>query len=1077
MTPRPELAADTLSFRDLSFHAIRRWRLVLIASLGLVALGALAWIFIPRLEEPLIDVPGLSIAFLYPGASPEDIELQVVKPVEEALYELPDIEWVEARALPNVASFAVRFAEGVDMDVMVEKARGKIMGKKGELPPEVKDPVVVQFSTSRIPQMVVAVTGNVAGRTLGDAARSLKSALVALPGVAGVDLRGEHKLAVRVRLDPVRLGRHHVSADEVVRQLRLSNVRIPGGALDIGPLSALLQVNHELTDAASVARVPIGAEHDRRGGSRTLTLGDVADVHDATLTPPERFVVQGESAVGLEIRIRKGEDAITQGRLVRAQLAAFEPRLPKGVRIVVCQDQPAWTSRSVNGFVESLLEGMLLVLLVITLGMGWRAALVVSGVIPLAVGGAVLGLYLLGFSLETVTIGGLIVAIGLLVDDAVVVTESIQIMRDKGLSALRAAVFGTGRVFWANNGTTAVAIASFLPLFAMGGDIGAYVKGLPTAVILALAASLAVAQLFTPWVATFLLRKPAGAADIGDTESYDRRQDRSTGPHGERNPALLLLRRLYSRAIPYVVTHPGRIVLAFGLLLGASLSLFSVIGVQFFPKADKGVLFASLELPKGTQLERVAEKLIQAERVLGRDPAVADTSAVAGGVYPAVFSSRMGPSSGGNVADILVRLKPDRDATQTATRLRQSLAELSGVRVTLDELSFGPPVPHPVFVRIFGDDHVKLRAIADAVKSRLAAVPGVINISDSLSESVPLAQVVLDADRALRHGVTPAQVGQTLRWLHAEDKVTEFRRGEDLVEVVLEDSPEPQRPFEALGETPIPASTGALVPLKEAGQAELGHGFAKLTRRNTRRLVEVWADVEGGTLAADVVARLDPWLRSRQWDPGFGYTYGGEREETTKSFRKLGLAAIGALVLVFLLLLLMFDSLLLSALVVLAVPFALIGALPGLALTGNAFGFMAFLGLIALIGVYVNHKIYFVDRMLELMRRGESPTPCGSSRIRAAFTTFSRFSSGSPCPIITMFRRSPSTARALSRATSSTWPTISPAVRFRSRPSIAVRQNRQPTAHPTWLEMQIVCRSSSGISTVSTVRLSSSRSR
>jgi multidrug efflux pump len=186
------------------------------------------------------------------------------------------------------------------------------------------------------------------------------------------------------------------------------------------------------------------------------------------------------------------------------------------VRIAVCQDQPAWTARSVKGFVESLLEGMLLVLLVITLGMGWRAALVVSGVMPLSVGGAVLGLYLLGFSLETVTIGGLIVAIGLLVDDAVVVTESIQIMRDKGLSAVRAAVFGTARVFWANNGTTAVAIASFLPLFAMGGDTGAYIKGMPTSVVLALATSLLVAQLFTPWVSTYVLRKPSAVAEIGD---------------------------------------------------------------------------------------------------------------------------------------------------------------------------------------------------------------------------------------------------------------------------------------------------------------------------------------------------------------------------------------------------------------------------------------------------------------------------------------------------------------------------------------------------------------------------------
>ncbi|MFH0902597.1 MAG: efflux RND transporter permease subunit, partial [Pseudomonadota bacterium] len=217
------------------------------------------------------------------------------------------------------------------------------------------------------------------------------------------------------------------------------------------------------------------------------------------------------------------------------------------------------------------------------------------------------------------------------------------------------------------------------------------------------------------------------------------------------------------------------------------------------------------------------------------------------------------------------------------------------------------------------------------------------------------------------------------------------RRGDSLVDVVLERAPEPDRPFEAIAETPIPAATGATVPLKAAGQTQLDHGFAWLSRRNTRRMVEVWADLDGTTRASDVVNRLDDWLRARQWQPGYGFAYAGEEEETMKSFKKLGIAAFGALVLVFLLLLWMFDDFRLSMLVVLAIPFVLIGVLPGLAITGNAFGFMAFLGLIALIGVFVNHKIYFIDRMLELMQRGQDlPTAilhAGLDRLRPVVLT------------------------------------------------------------------------------------------
>ncbi len=971
MARHDRLPQDQLGFRDLSLWAIERWRLVLVAALGLLVLGAAAWTFIPRLEEPSIDVPAMTVGLPYPGASPEDVETQVVKPIEAILYELQGVAWVEAVAYPHAAFFVVRFEDDVDMDVTAERARGKILSKKRDLPPEVRDPIVVPWSTNITPQMVVAAVGNLSDTTLTSQAKRLKSVIATVPGVAGIDLIGEQEPAVRVRLDPVALAEHRLSADQVVRQLQLSNVRMPGGEYDLGPLTTLLEVDQEFKDAADVGRIPVGASVDPQGGSTTVSLADVAEVRELTLTPRRRFVYSGQPAVGLEVRFRKNQDASALGVAVREAIATLSGTLPQGMRIVVCHDQPEWITHSVRSFVESLLEGMVLVMLIITLGMGWRAALVVSGVIPLAVGGAVLGLYVFGLSLETVSIGGLIVALGLLVDDAVVVTESIQIMRDKGLSSLRAAVFGTARVFWANNGTTAVAIASFLPLFAMGGDVGAYIKGMPTSVVLALVTSLLVAQLFTPWVSTFVLRKPKGVPDVPDHASYDRQRDRAEGPHAERNPALRALRRLYERAIPFVVRRPGWVALGGTLLLAGSLALFEVIGFQFFPKADKPALFVALELPKGTRLERTAEKLTDACRRIQADASVLDTSAVLGGPYPEVFSSRVSHSEGTHVGDVLVRLKAGSDPVVSASRLRLALADLVGVSASVEELAYGPPVRHPVVLRIHGDDYVELRRIAEQAKATLRAIKGTVNVLDSLSESVPLTRVTLDVDRALRTGVTPARVGQMLRFLHGEDKVTEFRRGEDVVQVVLEPVPEPDRPLAALGETRIPGAAGTLVPLKDSARVRLDYGFARLNRRNTQRVVEVTADLDASTLASSVVARLEPTLRGYPWKPGYGYIWAGEREETVKSFRNLGIAAAGAVLLIFLLLVLMFDDFTLSLAVMLAVPYALIGALPGLALTGNPFGFMAFLGLIALIGVYVNHKIYFVGRMLELMRRGE----------------------------------------------------------------------------------------------------------
>jgi multidrug efflux pump subunit AcrB len=440
----------------------------------------------------------------------------------------------------------------------------------------------------------------------------------------------------------------------------------------------------------------------------------------------------------------------------------------------------------------------------------------------------------------------------------------------------------------------------------------------------------------------------------------------------ERNPVLRAMRVAYTAALPRVARRPGRVILAALLLLALSLSLFRVIGFQFFPKANKPVLFVKLELPRGTRVEGISGKLVEATAILAKDPAVRDSSATIGMAYPEIFTSRMGQYGERDLADVLVRLKEGEDPGRVAPRLRRSLADLVGVRVSVEELAYGPPVRHPIIVRIFGQDYEELRRVAAEVKERVAAVPGAVNVADNLTDTVPLTRVRLDVDRAIRTGVTPAQVGQTLRHLHGEDEITAFRRGEDEVQVILDQPAEPDRPLAALGDTLVPSAAGHLVPLKDAGQVSLGHGFARLSRRNTQRVVEVTADVEAGTLTSSVLREIDPWLRSRPWKPGYGFTYGGEQEETEESFRMLGIAAVGAVLLIFLLLLLMFDSILLAVLVILAVPFALIGALPGLALTGNPFGFMAFLGLIALIGVYVNHKIYFVDRMLELLRRGDS---------------------------------------------------------------------------------------------------------
>ena len=572
-------------FAEISTHAIKRWRLLVLCCAGLLLLTSLAWRDIPRLEEPRVEPTDAMVTLAYPGASPEDVETQVVKIVEESLYAMDRVEYVESSALPNVGTFHIKFEDGVNMNVAVEQIRGKVQGKKKDLPAGVHDPEVFKFTTATTPQMVLAVTGYRSDENLTVAAKRIKSQLATIPGVANIDLRGEQKRAVRIRLDTLKLAAHHLSVNQVVQQIQLTNVRIPAGELRLSPLLTTLQVDQEFKSAADVLKLPLTFSSDERGTTHMISLGDVAEVREEARTPAQRFLYGAQPAVGLELRFRAEENAVAVGERVRKQLKEVERNLPQGVSVRIAHDQPQWIAHSVHNFLESLLEGIALVMVIISLGMGWRAAIVVAGVLPLAIAGAVLGLYLCGFALEQLSISGLIIALGLLVDDAVVVTESIKIMLDRGLSPVRAAVYGTARVFWANNGTTAVACASFLPLFLLVGGTGQYIKGMPTAVVLSLVTSLLVAQLVTPWVATLVLRASPEVRPIPDHEPFDRRRDSLEADDEEHNPVLRWLRALYGRQIGRIVENPVKVIVAATVLLIASLSLLPRIGFQFLSQS------------------------------------------------------------------------------------------------------------------------------------------------------------------------------------------------------------------------------------------------------------------------------------------------------------------------------------------------------------------------------------------------------------------------------------------------------------------------------------------------------------
>ncbi len=587
-------------------------------------------------------------------------------------------------------------------------------------------------------------------------------------------------------------------------------------------------------------------------------------------------------------RFRDNAYATKLGHLIRERAQAFEKRQPAGVRVRVAYDQPEWVARNLGNFMESLFEGILLVMGVVTLGLGLRAAAVVAVAIALSIGGALVGLFSLGFALEQVSTAGLIVALGLLVDDAVVVTESIQLLRDRGLSAWRAAILGTARVFWANNVTTAVACASFLPFFFMGGDIGKFILGLPTAVVLALATSLVVAQVVTPWLSLKMIRQHSKAPPVADNEAFHAALDVGDDAHHERNWLFRPVKWAYSRVSPFIVRRPWAVLALWLAMLGAALSLFPKIGLQFFPKADKPLLFVRVEMPRGTRIDVTAGAVSRVVKAIRQQPIVYGTSGVIGFCYPTIFIGSGTPWFSSDIGDVLVRTAPGVASKDAARAVEKVLADFAGIRTHVEELYTGPPVLHPIMIRVTGDDYESLRVYAERIKALLREQPGTRDVRDNLSETVPVSRVQLDADRALRFGVTSAQVAGTLRWLYGEDKIWELREDRDTKQVVLKNAPISGEALVDLEQARIPTAVGNSIPLFSVAHVEQTQTYAELHRRNSRRTVEITSDLVGNTLAANIVGAMRSKLDKYDWKPGYGYWFAGQNREQLRKTRAGG---------------------------------------------------------------------------------------------------------------------------------------------------------------------------------------------
>ncbi|MGD9523834.1 MAG: efflux RND transporter permease subunit [Gemmatimonadales bacterium] len=957
--------------------------LVTIASL---AVGGIAIVATPREEEPQISVPMIDVMTRLPGADPLEVEETVLRPIERRMREIAGVEHVYGLAGEGWAMATVRFAVGEPQDLSVSKVHAKLQAGLDQLPPGVMPPLVTPHSIDDVPVLALTLHGaGLDAEALRAIAVHLEDELRTIPDVARTFTIGGAPRQVRVTLDPARLAATGVSAGEVVAALQGGAGRRQAGELTTASGVLLVEVGAPIVTAADAAGVIVAS----RGG-RAIPLGAVATVVEA---PPEADTHVGHAdathagpAVTLALAKRPGANATTVTHAALERVEAARGRLiPDGVQVSVTRDYGETASEKASELILHLVIATLSVTVLIGLFLGWREALVVLVAVPVTLALTLFVYYLLGYTLNRITLFALIFSIGILVDDAIVVVENIyRHLSMGGRDPDAAALEGVDEVGNPTILATFTVIAAILPMAFVSGMMGPYMRPIPIGASAAMLASLGVAFIITPWLALKLL---AGHVQAGTHEA-------TAAPVADGR---------YARLMRGLLERPGRrrmVYLGTVLLLLGSMALLAVrlVQVKMLPFDNKSEFQVVLDFPEGTPLETTTAVADEVAAAVRQVPEVVSTETYAGTAAPFNFNGlvrhyflRRGP----NVADVQVNLLPkgerSRQSHEIAVAVRplvEAVASRHGVRAKVAEIPPGPPVLSTLVAEVYGPDDATRMAAAERVRAVMEATPGVVDIDWSIE--APQQRVVLRVDRARAGaaGVAVEQVTDVLALGLSGMPVGRAAQptAREPVLIVPRLGAADRRDLSALLALQVATPTGPM-PLARFVTVDSTHRTPSRQSRNLRPLVYVTAEV-AGTIESPVYAILAmnraldtvrvagrPIARYNAVQPEhldeLALKWDGEWQVTIEVFRDLGLAFAVVLLLIYLLVVGWFQSYTIPLVIMAPIPLTLVGILPGHAASGAFFTATSMIGMIALAGIIVRNSILLVDFIQLAEARGQ----------------------------------------------------------------------------------------------------------
>ena len=940
---------------SLPSFSVRNSVLVNMLMILVIALGTFSLITLPRELFPQVRLNRVFVAIGFAGASPEEVERLITKPVEDEVKDVDHVDMLLSESLEGRSRFSIIF-ETIDeqefrrvyQDLQREVDRV-------ELPDGADDPVFFSLESSTwMPMASVVVSGDLSESRLKELAEDLEDEIENMPGVDDVTVSGTRDREVWVEVDPDKVYRYNLTLEQVAARLRRQNVILPSGTIDVGGYEYLVRSMEEFTNLDDIANVVI--VEDRVGNH--VRLADVATIRDTYEEPRSLSRLNGQPSVALAVYKRAEGNTLDLMEQIRLLAKQEEGQLPSGVHIDIIGDFSERIHNAIDRLSTSGLYGGTLVLFLLLIFLGWRNALFVFWGIPVTFLLTFAFVDLYGESMNEASLFALVLVLGMIVDDAIVVVENIARYLNRGFTPKEAATKGAEEVLWPVISSSLTTIAAFLPLMLLPGAIGDGMKVIPICVSFAL-----IASLFESLVVL-----PSHVADLGRSDPRRR--------YSRTNRGIRFATARYRRMMGPILRARWVFLPVMFALIGSSFMVIQLVGVDLFEDDEFSLFMVRIWMPEGSRIQATEATARQYEEVAMTLPE-SEVASVA------TWVGRLDTESDRiirkDVAQIVVHLVEPNELQRPIDAIIEDMKSrakhLTGYqKVEYGKVNTGPPVGRAIEVKIKGDFFEELQVIAQSLKDYLAAIPGVHSVQDDLQSGKNEIRITVDKNRAHLFGLDSRDISRQVKFAFEGIPATVFREGDEEINVVVKFTPEARDSVDDMYNLKIPTVGGALIPFGQVADFVVEKGWSSISRFDGERSVTVSADVNSEiTTPVEVTARLrDRFADVAQQYPGYRIDFRGEFREFEEAFNNITRLFLVGIILIYLILGAQFRSFLQPALVLFAIPFAFAGAMACLLINGYHFSINVMFGMVALSGVAVNDTIVLISFINNSRNRGAS---------------------------------------------------------------------------------------------------------